>query len=700
VADSVRGIADSRRCRYTNFLQAVLGLRQGYLDGGVAIDDNVGAYTILANLAVASVACTQTAPGACSYTDAAREEAARMLAAGGGGPAFLHYALHAHDFPYEAVYGAGLTFAIDYPMAVNQTSAPRLRGTALCPVCDRLPMATQTRERLHGAVAQPQLERSPFLPHGLSAQTPFFVFRLSTEATAQSFHPAAHRCHSLHMPSHLWDRDGNFSLGCLSNLKSVSGADAFSSTTFGALASVGGDVGEGGWQPTNRTWVSGLGFAFDAGNVYHSLEYMQYEALQLCQLSEASRLLSRMSVATHQAVHAGGADSFGEPAAYGAGKYAASSFYMWLYRMEGRQALQAAIFSLLGGVGAAAEQMATRAELPLPLPWEGYTMTDHSFYAPQSEAGIWTSVALSHALHVSAVGAAPVPISTAPVDAGALYEAACGGAYGSSLSCADAIVHVALKRLRAVQAHYATSNATQYEASLTASLVAQVASAAALAGGELRVAMEQAEAAAAAERAAPALLLPISTSVFFVPGTAFHGAMALRVHALQQAAAATASPSGRTQPALLAAAAASFDDCLAPAGRPNLPPCLLGAARAARALGNDSAAGHYQRLLQVWTDAPPACGTARAEAEAYADGGAAPPPPPADAPGASVPVSVFAAVVVAAAVFGVGTGVALGRASAGHRTTAIASAGPSGCGAAESGSSMQTALVEPSGKQI
>eukprot|EP00966_Prymnesium_polylepis_P300009 6932841-Prymnesium_polylepis.2 len=37
-----------------------------------------------------------------------------------------------------------------------------------------------------------------------------------------------------------------------------------------------------------------------------------------------------------------------------------------------------------------------------------------SLCAPQSEAGIWTSVALSHALHVSAVGAAPVPISTAP----------------------------------------------------------------------------------------------------------------------------------------------------------------------------------------------------------------------------------------------------------------------------------------------
>eukprot|EP00966_Prymnesium_polylepis_P239043 5528703-Prymnesium_polylepis.1 len=46
---------------------------------------------------------------------------------------------------------------------------------------------------------------------------------------------------------------------------------------------------------------------------------LAHSPLQLCQLSEASRLLSRMSVATHQAVHAGGADSFGEPAAYGAG---------------------------------------------------------------------------------------------------------------------------------------------------------------------------------------------------------------------------------------------------------------------------------------------------------------------------------------------------------------------------------------------
>ena len=42
----------------------------------------------------------------------------------------------------------------------------------------------------------------------------------------------------------------------------------------------GGGLGSPVWAP--GVIPSGLGFAFDAGNTYHSLEYQQYEVLQVC----------------------------------------------------------------------------------------------------------------------------------------------------------------------------------------------------------------------------------------------------------------------------------------------------------------------------------------------------------------------------------------------------------------------------------
>ena len=47
-------------------------------------------------------------------------------------------------------------------------------------------------------------------------------------------------------------------------------------------------------------------FSFNAGNVYHSLEYQHYELLQICATFEADELLSRMIHATEQSVRKSG----------------------------------------------------------------------------------------------------------------------------------------------------------------------------------------------------------------------------------------------------------------------------------------------------------------------------------------------------------------------------------------------------------
>ena len=47
-------------------------------------------------------------------------------------------------------------------------------------------------------------------------------------------------------------------------------------------------------------------FSFNAGNVYHSLEYQHYELLQICAMSEADKLLSRTIHAVEQIVRKSG----------------------------------------------------------------------------------------------------------------------------------------------------------------------------------------------------------------------------------------------------------------------------------------------------------------------------------------------------------------------------------------------------------
>ena len=157
----------------------------------------------------------------------------------------------------------------------------------------------------------------------------------------------------------------------------------------------------------------------------------------------------------------------------------------------------------------------------------------------------------------------------------------------------------------------------------------QVSSAAALSKGDLVAALDLSRQASALEVAAELLMLPSSTTLFFIPGTAFHGVVALRIAAAAAIRTTSSAPllglGGATVRSLLKEASASFDACLL--GRPNLSACLLGSARAHSALGEKKAArAAYAQLLAGWqavkggVPAKQSCKKAWKEAQAYASG--------------------------------------------------------------------------------
>ena len=139
-------------------------------------------------------------------------------------------------------------------------------------------------------------------------------------------------------------------------------------------------------------------------------------------------------------------------------------------------------------------------------------------------------------------------------------------------------------------------------------------SAIALAAGQLQAAIDLSQIAANYENAG--IALPTTSPLYFTPGTAYQGALALRVASV--AAAASASPldatGGRmkrstipglkntTVADLLSTAASAFEQCLE--GRTKLPLCQLGAARSNAKLGGAKAKAKaqsfYRDLVATW----------------------------------------------------------------------------------------------------
>ena len=151
-------------------------------------------------------------------------------------------------------------------------------------------------------------------------------------------------CHSLHMPSHIFDRAGQWRDAAAANGASVAAADAFARLP-GALGDRGG--------PINAS--RGFGFAFNAGNLYHSLEYEAYELLQQCRLDDARDRLTRMGYAAGQALRLlpeGVPDSAAAPDAFagdvGGAWYNATAYLQWQMRMRARQALWPLLTEMMG----------------------------------------------------------------------------------------------------------------------------------------------------------------------------------------------------------------------------------------------------------------------------------------------------------------------------------------------------------------
>ena len=104
---------------------------------------------------------------------------------------------------------------------------------------------------------------------------------------------------------------------------------------------------------TNRTptgtdgFVSGKGFAYNAANLYHSLEYLHYETLNTCDMASANAQMKRMSFSADQALQAGLSQSKTQTGYVNGMDIAwrnATMFYQWLYRMESRHIMNNVVF--------------------------------------------------------------------------------------------------------------------------------------------------------------------------------------------------------------------------------------------------------------------------------------------------------------------------------------------------------------------
>ena len=375
--------------------------------------------------------------------------------------------------------------------------------------------------------------------------------------------------HSLHMPSHLWDRAGNFEAGAASNLASLIGARTFVSS--GATSAMGVRA-----------------FEYNAGNVYHSLEYEQYELLMRCDLGSAGQLAGRMDFARQQSFVAGSKIWMNDPTAdpsvwkssFGEAAYGASAYAMWSYRMVARQTLWTWSFEALGALSAPAPWTHLMMT-PYPLPWKGGSVTSSAMYAPQSEAGILGAISI--------VRLFSVPASSAPPPAGKLpWTSINCGLDGDG--CAFALAQLAKHRIGQAVDAYASMDA-DYESYAMRIMIEQVDAMLERARGNHASALNHARRAKALQLKSNDMLRPTSTSVLFLPGDAFFGVFVL-----------LASDGGDD---LLQEAVEAFES-FSPAGRPNHTVCLYGLTKALAALGEfDRAKEAADELLRAWDTSSP-----------------------------------------------------------------------------------------------
>lgn len=116
-------------------------------------------------------------------------------------------------------------------------------------------------------------------------------------------------CHALHMPSHIFMRTGNWAMSALSNAASIDACDELATTRK-------------------------LDYTYEAGNLYHSLEYLHNDFLQLGRYKDADQLVARVDQAVDAQLERNAA--LGDKEAW----KLAQTYIWWQYRMHARNMLE------------------------------------------------------------------------------------------------------------------------------------------------------------------------------------------------------------------------------------------------------------------------------------------------------------------------------------------------------------------------
>ena len=505
----------TRPARYNAYLDILTNLSDQYPN-----DETARAFVALATLATGSVGkCALSNPDPICVTQLARARELLKSAYNNDPtfPGYLHYGMHASDFPSRDVVEAGLVYARDYPRYVTSTT------------------------------------------------------------------------HSLHMPSHLYDRSGNYRAGQLSNQASVRAADTFAQ---------GGALDD---MKMNNP------YAFNAGNLYHSLEYEHYELTQICAVRPARMRLLRMIRAASQSmsfpdVPTSAAMSSASP------WFLATTYTQWEMKMLARQTMWGIATSLMSSssnmVGDEKnsimlkwrEQWVGITNAPaLPrLSWKSTTVYSHAFYSPSAEAGYYAALALAllfDALKdVRASGAVIEAVNSPDVcgsrTASMTREGILGPLSNEHNGCVGQQVGAALEIIDQAEEHY-TNLGIRYEASFVKQLGLHVRAMLHIVNGDNGKALSALSEATKLERDAPSIILPSSTSVFFMPSSAWDGILRLSFPL-----------SDAEKDAHEFSIQDSFSQCLSFAGHPNMPLCLVGKARSASS--HNEATESYLQLLDQW----------------------------------------------------------------------------------------------------
>ena len=526
-------IIQTRPARYKAYLKHLTLLSSKYKD-----DKTARAFVALTTLAVGSVGHCAVQPADESCAAGLTEARSLLRQAYTEDPTFpgtLHYGMHAHDFPNKQIVQDGLVYARDYP-------------------------------------------------------------RYVTSAT-----------HSLHMPSHLYDRHGDFRAGELSNRASVWAGDLFARS--GALQDISAVAGAKAAAP----------FSFNAGNVYHSLEYQHYELLQMCALDAASSRVSRMIRVVEQSHEFSSPSSSWSENPY----FLATSYSQWEMKMLARQIMWGIAISILHVTIDEEEKdvkvlnhgknqnlfrdqwyFAISAPTLPRLSWKGTTVYSHEFYSPQSEAGYYASLAIALLYNVlSSISSSNVHTYHYHQNTG---KEVCGSFTpdiaenedmnfdnSSAAGCVSGRVSYALMIIDEAELHY-SSREIHYEANFVKQLGLQVRAFQQLALGDAAGGIHLISEATRLEKDAVDIALPSSTSIFFLPSSAWEGVLRLMVLSWDMRNGASET----NEKDEMDAARIAFSQCLDSAGHPNTPICLVGRGRTSTS--KEEAATHYHKVMKQW----------------------------------------------------------------------------------------------------